>query len=180
MRKPAIAGLHTHHDVLAATAAFFARRLFLGSFPCRLAGRFLLGRFFLRCLFLGRGLLCRLLLGGFLLGRSFFLRWRFLGRSWAASATSGWCRRGFPHRLRGGARTIFHHSGFFFLFFFLLKILFQRFAVGAAVGVLVGFIIAAPEGPIIEAHSSSCEFDGHRAWSAGARKIRQLSLANLH
>src|SRR5712671_3191465 len=178
-----MAGLRENHDELAATSAFLACRFFLSSFTCRLACRFFLGRFFLRCLFLRRrflGLFLRcLLLGRGLFSWSLFLRGRFLGR-WPAAAATSWCRRGFPYGLRRGARTVFHDTGFFFLFFFLLKILFQRFAVGAAVGVLVGFIIAAPEGPIIEAHSSSCEFDGHRAWSAGARKIRQLSLANLH
>src|SRR5712671_5748328 len=178
-----MAGLRENHDELAATSAFLACRFFLSSFTCRLACRFFLGRFFLRCLFLRRRFL-GLFLRCFLFGRglfnwSLFLRGRFLGRWPAAAATTRWCRRGFPYGLRRGARAVFHDTGFFFLFFFLLKILFQRFAVGAAVAVLIGFIIPAPEGPIIEAHSSSCEFDGRRGLVRRGPG-NKTTLANLH
>src|SRR5882672_2883553 len=137
-----------------------------------LGDRFLFGRFFLACLLLCWRLFSWLLLfcWSFFLGRCFFGR-RFLGSGLtspsAATSRSGWsgCRG-----LRCRARTILHDARFFFLFFFLVKILFQRFAVGAAVAVFVHFVIPAPEGPIIEAHISSCEFDGHRAVCAGAQE----------
>src|SRR5882672_7986547 len=131
---------------LPATTLLLGDRFFLGSF------------------------LCRLFCWSFFLGRCFFGR-RFLGSGLtspsAATSRSGWsgCRG-----LRCRARTILHDARFFFLFFFLVKILFQRFAVGAAVAVFVHFVIPAPEGPIIEAHISSCEFDGHRAVCAGAQE----------
>jgi hypothetical protein len=106
-------------------------------------------------------------------GRAFWLL-----SSWPASSSSlapfswpalSWRRRR-HRRLRLRARTILHHAGFFFLFFFLVKILFQSFAVGAAVAVFIHFVIPAPEGPIIEAHISSCVFGGHRGLCAGAQE----------
>src|ERR1039458_5950253 len=123
------------------TAALIARNfLLLGRFLRWLLGRFFLGRL---SLFLGSwfsSCFLRRLLGRFFLGGS-FLDWRFLGRRlllWRpALAPARWnYRRRFPHRWRNGNLVVFFYQNrFFFLFFLFFQILFQRFAVGAAVTV---------------------------------------------
>src|SRR5208282_4871256 len=127
------------------TAAFLAGNFFLCRFFRRLLRHFLLdrfsrfpgGRFFPRFLrrllgcFLCRLFLCRCLL--------------FRGSALAAAATRWGYRRRFSHRWQR----------LDFLFFLFFQILFQRFAVGAAVSVLIRLIVPTVESRIIEAHISS-------------------------
>src|SRR5208282_2259644 len=133
------------------TAAFLAGNFFLCRFFRRLLRHFLLdrfsrfpgGRFFPR--FLRRLLgcfLCRCLL--------------FRGSALAAAATRWGYRRRFSHRWQRLDLVVFlYQNGFFFLFFLFFQILFQRFAVGAAVSVLIRLIVPTVESRIIEAHISS-------------------------
>src|SRR5208283_2258012 len=109
-----------------------------------LAGNFFLCRFFRRPLgcFLCRLFLCRCLL--------------FRGSALAAAATRWGYRRRFSHRWQRLDLVVFlYQNGFFFLFFLFFQILFQRFAVGAAVSVLIRLIVPTVESRIIEAHISS-------------------------
>src|SRR5271167_1927190 len=131
----------------ALTAALFAGNFFL----CGLLCRFLLCRFrlFLRgrlfCGFLRR-LLDRLFLGGRLLDWSFLGRRFLLWRPALASATTRWSWRRFRHRWRRVNLVVFlYENGFFLLFFLFFQILFQRFAVGAAVTVLIRLIVPTVE-----------------------------------
>src|ERR1039458_2953779 len=153
------------------TAAFLAGPFFLCRFLCCFLRRFLPdrfcffpgGRFFFRFLldrfsfFPGGRFFCRFLcrLLGCFLGR-LFLRRRLLLRG-AALATARWSyRRRFSHRWQRLDLVVFlYENGFFFLFFLFFQILFQRFAVGAAVSVLIRLIVPTVESRIIEVHISS-------------------------
>src|SRR5208282_5559641 len=116
------------------TAAFLAGNFFLCRFFRRLLRHFLLDRF--------RLFLCRCLL--------------FRGSALAAAATRWGYRRRFSHRWQRLDLVVFlYQNGFFFLFFLFFQILFQRFAVGAAVSVLIRLIVPTVESRIIEAHISS-------------------------
>src|ERR1039457_3687562 len=128
------------------TAAFLAGHFFLCRFLCCFLRRFLLDQF---SFFPGGRFFCRFL------GR-LFLRRRLLLRG-AALATARWSyRRRFSHRWQRLDLVVFlYENGFFFLFFLFFQILFQRFAVGAAVSVLIRLIVPTVESRIIEVHISS-------------------------
>src|SRR5260370_8752642 len=166
----AITAVSCERGPLTGATALLARSFFLRSFSGGLLRCFLLrcffpGRFFcgflrrLFCLFL---FLCRLFFWGRLLDRSFLCR-RLLGRRPAlASATTQWSYwRRRSHRFpcwRRGKFVVIYEGGFLFLFLFFVQILFQRFAIGAAVAVLIRLIVPTVESRIFEAHISSCVF----------------------
>src|ERR1017187_2162054 len=136
------------------TAAFLAGHFFFCRFLWSFLRRFLLDQF---SFFPGGRFFCRFLrrLLGCFLGR-LFLRRRLLLRG-AALATARWSyRRRFSHRWQRLDLVVFlYENGFFFLFFLFFQILFQRFAVGAAVSVLIRLIVPTVESRIIEVHISS-------------------------
>src|SRR5208282_1966802 len=116
-------------------------------------GRFFLGTLLRRFLF-GCLLSCRFLFRRLLFRRSFLLS---SGFARAAAATAGGSR-GFGRRWRRGSHRLAHcrlHAAWlFFLLFLFFKVLFQRFAVGAAVAE-VFFFITCVESGIVERHCSS-------------------------
>src|ERR1035441_4011967 len=164
-REPEHGSRHRVYEKRLAAAAFFL-------------GGFLLGRFFRRCLFGGLLLGC-FLFGCFLLrslfGRRFFrsrffgscfLRGNLLGgglfRGRSTATTAAERRYGLGFRGRLGYTLVFLDGGWFFLLFFLfVKILFQRFAKGAAFTKFIGFIVPTVQSRIIERHISSCIFSAH-------------------
>src|SRR5450755_2031249 len=142
-------------------AAFFAGNFLLGRFLCWLFRCFLRSRF---CLFLCDRLLrhflgwfrsrlfCRFLRRSLLRSRSLLLR-----RLFAATTAGRTHRRWFSRWCRGVHFVILfpYQNRFFFLFFLFFQILFQRFAIGAAVTVFICLIVPTVQSRIIEAHISS-------------------------
>src|SRR5262249_35672389 len=118
-------------------------------------------------------LLCWFLLCRFLFCRRLLARWRRF-----SAAAHGWFRF-FDPGFRFGHSAFFAHAGFFFFFLFLLEVFFQRFAVGAAVAVLIHFIIPTVQGQIVKRHGSSCSIFGLGRMLAEAQGNRTTDGASV-